>query len=81
MNGFARKSHHKTSVIRLLVAATLTIAFGGGASAEVPPNNPLRLGRTDFYGADPSVVVSADGRLFLFPTTDSHVTDMKKVIG
>ncbi|MEM7810003.1 MAG: family 43 glycosylhydrolase [Planctomycetota bacterium] len=79
MNRFARKSHHKTSVIRLLVAAALTIVFGGGASAEVPPNNPLRLGRTDFYGADPSVAVSADGRLFLFPTTDSH--DWNKQFG
>ncbi|TWU30666.1 family 43 glycosylhydrolase [Novipirellula artificiosorum] len=42
-------------------------------------NNPLKVDGHDFYGADPSVVVADDGRLFLFPTTDNR--DWEKQFG
>ncbi|TWU29070.1 family 43 glycosylhydrolase [Novipirellula artificiosorum] len=35
-------------------------------------NNPLQVDGHDFFGADPSVVIADDGRLFLFPTTDNR---------
>jgi hypothetical protein len=42
-------------------------------------NNPLTLNGQPFYGADPSVVVADDDRLFLFPTTDNR--DWEKQFG
>lgn len=49
------------------------------AAATRPRNNPLEVDGHPFYGADPSVVVANDGRLFLFPTTDNR--DWEKQFG
>lgn len=42
-------------------------------------NNPLTIDGHPMYGADPSVVIADDGRLYLFPTTDNR--DWNKQFG
>ncbi|MEM6470751.1 MAG: family 43 glycosylhydrolase [Planctomycetota bacterium] len=64
----------------LSIALLLAASLGSRSSCEEPPaNNPLRVDGRDFYGADPSVVIADDGRLYLFPTTDNR--DWEKQFG
>lgn len=68
-----------------IVLVVLLNVLGVTADDAVPAlnnplnNNPLNVNGQKFYGADPSVVVAEDGRLFLFPTTDNR--DWEKQFG
>ena len=53
----------------------LTVTLLSSAFAQ----NPLQVDGHDFFGADPSAIVTHDGRLFLFPTTDNR--DWEKQFG
>ncbi|MEM9478307.1 MAG: family 43 glycosylhydrolase [Verrucomicrobiota bacterium] len=65
---------------RKILCIPILLAIASASIAEPPAsNNPLQLGGENFYGADPSVVIADDGRLFLFPTTDNR--DWEKQFG
>lgn len=69
----------RTTVFANLAVFALLAAIAYGGEVACAGNNPLQVDGHPFYGADPSVVISGDGRLFLFPTTDNR--DWDKQVG
>ena len=74
---FYHSSRFRILRMRLMIFMALT--WGLFLSVAWAVNNPLTVNGSPMYGADPSVVIADDGRLFLFPTTDNR--DWEKQFG
>ncbi len=65
----------KVTLQHLILLLSVILMHAASSHAE----NPLKVDGGSFYGADPSALVTSDGRLFMFPTTDN--LDWDKQIG